>query len=716
MTPTAQPIALPDVRTLLSGHYWNSTVGSPLSLTYGFLTVVPSDPYPAYPPYGYAETQGWAPMTAADEAIALSAMATISAIANVTFLPVLSPTSAQIEFGTDAMETLAGDTNELDKVTANQLVRDRIELANNEDFAPNEAAWVLLHELANSTGLQDFAVIIPADTVNNVAYSVMAYGNGMLAANFSPGGFLPVTPMIYDIAAWQYLYGVNQNGFTPSVAGTSESAIGNNHTYNFTDQTAPLTVWIGENVSGTNCFDFSACSTPVTIDLTPGTLSSSGQTASGFGYLGSSGPVAFANQPYQNVGIAYGTKIEIGLANAAPGSSLIADASLGSVNLLIGGINAADSFIAGDGFDIFVAAGGTDTAIFHDRYGDYKIISGPGGSVMVADQATASTDGTIVLIGDFTSLQFSDTTVTEQPTAPTSLTKGLAILDTAALLQADLDSIQGFVSGGFVSSITITDSGIPTLSITSAQASSDSAALTAITGNFSVSQKVSSGNQTISGVPNALGNTVVFRGNASQYIITPASDGVHFTVSTTGSSDQLSDIQALQFADYKEIVAPMPGSGVTVTGGNVTELYGAVLGRVPDVAGLNYYEKELTTNSALTLTTLAEDFLSAPEYAGNSAHNYAQTATGDALFIADCYTNLLNRAPETAAIPYYQDLISLFTKGLTPGTAAYAAAELQGHATVLVDFSASAEFLGDVQITATNPASVGFTGHWLVLI
>jgi hypothetical protein len=61
-------------------------------------------------------------------------------------------------------------------------------------------------------------------------------------------------------------------------------------------------------------------------------------------------------------------------------------------------------------------------------------------------------------------------------------------------------------------------------------------------------------------------------------------------------------------------------------------------------------------------------------------------------------------------------MISSFTQGLTPGTAAYAAADLAAHATVLVDFSASGEFLGDVQITAKAPASAGFTGHWLVLI
>ena len=50
---------------------------------------------------------------------------------------------------------------------------------------------------------------------------------------------------------------------------------------------------------------------------------------------------------------------------------------------------------------------------------------------------------------------------------------------------------------------------------------------------------------------------------------------------------------------------------------------------------------------------------------------------------------------------------------LTPGTQAFAAAQFQAHAQMLVYFSASAEFLGDVQVTAQNSASAQ---HWLVLI
>jgi hypothetical protein len=138
-----------------------------------------------------------------------------------------------------------------------------------------------------------------------------------------------------------------------------------------------------------------------------------------------------------------------------------------------------------------------------------------------------------------------------------------------------------------------------------------------------------------------------------------------------------------------------------------------VFGREPDVPGLAYYQAAVKTSPSTPLTQYAANFLQSPEYVNNSAHNYAQTTAGDTQFINDSYTNLLHRAPESGAVPFYLDLISKFTQNLTPGTAAYAAAELQAHATVITDFSQSAEFLGDVQITTAHPAD---TQHWLYLI
>jgi hypothetical protein len=77
------------------------------------------------------------------------------------------------------------------------------------------------------------------------------------------------------------------------------------------------------------------------------------------------------------------------------------------------------------------------------------------------------------------------------------------------------------------------------------------------------------------------------------------------------------------------------------------------------------------------------------------------------------YNNLLHRAPEAGAVPYYLNIVSELTQGAAAGTSAYSAADLAAHATLLVDFSNSQEFLANVQITAQHPADAQ---HWLFLI
>ncbi len=292
------------------------------------------------------------------------------------------------------------------------------------------------------------------------------------------------------------------------------------------------------------------------------------------------------------------------------------------------------------------------------------------------------------------------------------ITGPVTITDSAANISANLDVLQGIAAAKDLASVKLTDGGIATISISAAQLVNDAAAIQAVSGNFTLLETAPATNSTVSGASTALGNSMHFSGPVSQYTITAAGDGIHFSVTGNGVTDTLSNIQAVQFSDHTLIVAQAPGTDL-VTAGNVTELYAAVFGRLPDVPGLAYYQQELAANSSLSLLSLAQNFLASPEYQNSPAHNYAQGTAGDAQFIADSYSNLLHRAPETAAVPYYQDVINRFTQGLTPGTASYAQAEAQGHALVLTYLSQSAEFLGDVEVTPQSPASAQ---HWLVLI
>lgn len=291
----------------------------------------------------------------------------------------------------------------------------------------------------------------------------------------------------------------------------------------------------------------------------------------------------------------------------------------------------------------------------------------------------------------------------------------VTVIDSAINIGANLDSLETLAAAGQLASISFTDTGFAILPISAGQLTSDASALAELRGNFVVEENADAANVTITGLPGH-GNIVLLPNPANDYSVTVPAKGASFVLTdlATGrvSSDSLTNVNALQFSDRTVIIATTPGTG-TVTDGNLTELYGAVLARQPDVPGLAYYDAILSANPTLPLTVFATWFLQSPEYLNNSAHNYAQTAAGDALFITACYNNLLNRAPEAAAIPYYAAIITQITLGQTPGTAGFTAAELQAHATVLVDFSASTEFLSDVQITAAHP---GDATHWLILV
>ena len=458
---------------------------------------------------------------------------------------------------------------------------------------------------------------------------------------------------------------------------------------------AKLSFTAGSVAGGTDllvsAFDGVAWSTPANIALTATTMPNAVAPTLGL-----------VVAPYAHLSIAGLFKV-----NGAVDSTTVYDITVennggnialnGATDLLANGGSSHVQVSAADLPDLtFVAPGVAPTSNFDQAFLDVTLYQG--GS-LVSDEAQIP-----ILIGQSVAMALHSFN-------QNALQAWIAITDSAATVAASLDALQTMFAAADIQMIALTDSFIPSLTISTTQAVTDAGVLGAIVGDFSVVQEVSGNNLTIAGVAAALGNSVAFAGPAGSYSIKPSGDGVDFTVSDALGTDHLSAIQGLRFGDFTLIVAPTPGSGGLVTGGNVTELYGAVFSRVPDVAGLAYYENQLKADPGLTLLTLAEDFLQSPEY--TAAHTYPQTTPGDAQFITDSYSNLLHRAPESGAIPYYQALIARFTTGLTAGTAAYQAAELQAHATLLVDFSASAEFLGDVQVTAAHPADAS---HWLILI
>jgi len=301
---------------------------------------------------------------------------------------------------------------------------------------------------------------------------------------------------------------------------------------------------------------------------------------------------------------------------------------------------------------------------------------------------------------------------------------GLEVTDTAANVSSNIDGLEALAATGKLTSVTLTDGGVPTIDVSPAQMTADNGAIDTIKGPFVLAVDGSGSNLTLNG-PNGIANELILTGSPNQYSFQAGTDGKSFTLTETAtgreSTDHLSNFSAIQFDNGGNsthnlaiVASDTPTTAGAVSSGQVATLYAAVLDRTPDVSGLVFYENQANSNAGLTITQIASEFLNSPEYTGNTNHNYAQNAQGETQFITDTYTNLLHRAPEAGAVQWYEtNQINPGLNNLTPGTAAYAAADQAAHALVLASFSQSAEFRGDVSITAQNPAS---TSHWLLLV
>jgi len=298
-----------------------------------------------------------------------------------------------------------------------------------------------------------------------------------------------------------------------------------------------------------------------------------------------------------------------------------------------------------------------------------------------------------------------------------------AILDSAANVQADLDALESLASAGKIASITLTDPGFAVMDVTPVQLTADLLVLKDLQSPYTLTVDGSAANISANGI-SGIGTTVELPGSSSQYTVIGLGNGSGFTLSETGtgrtSTDHFNGITELQFDNGGSgtptiafVASETPATPGTVPSAQIAALYAAVLGRTPDSAGLAFYEAA-AANPANTILCLAAEFISSPEYLSNPAHAYVQTVAGELQFVTDTYNNLLHRAPEAGAADWYvTTVIDPILRGLTPGTADYAAADVSAHALILTYFSQSPEFRGDVQVTAAHPADAQ---HWLILV
>lgn len=368
------------IQALVSGSSWASQ-GQAVTLTYSFLTSAP-----AYWS-GYEDSSTFSAFNEAQKSAARNALAEWSDVARITFQEVSG--TGQIAFSNNVQSGSAGYAyypSQWSQIGGDVFIASNLSYNLNPTLT-NYGYLVLEHEIGHAIGLKhpgnygggsDAPYLDTAHDTNQ--YSVMSYyrhaGSGM-------SSIYPISAMLYDIAAIQYLYGANYN--TRS----------GNTTYSWTNNERFLeTIWDG---GGNDTIDASNQTSAVQIDLRPGAFSTIGSGNT------------------QNLAIALANTGTNFIENAKGGSAAdTLDGNDGANRLegnggddsLNGGLG-NDTLVGGGGNDRLDGGTGSDTAVYSGTSASYQVTTG-------ADYTTVTQsggDGADTLYG-VEYLQFSDQTVT----------------------------------------------------------------------------------------------------------------------------------------------------------------------------------------------------------------------------------------------------------------------------------------------------------------
>ena len=274
------------------------------------------------------------------------------------------------------------------------------EVSTNASFAEDTyGRLTALHEIGHSIGLshpfdggsgsgETFAGNGITDTMRQ---SVMSYTRSDYVTYYENSGSLASksiysnTPMIYDVAAVEYLYG----DITDANTG--------NTTYTFGDTDHQRIKTIVDS-GGTDTIDLSNSRHRSIVDLTPGSLSSVGYAteAEQEAYWAAEGYTLSSVQSFISPTQLFKGNDNLGIAFSATIENIIGSAGADQFT----GNSAANVIEGNAGNDTIAGGGGDDYAVFNGNYADYSISGSYASSYQVVDNNTADgNDGTDTISG-----------------------------------------------------------------------------------------------------------------------------------------------------------------------------------------------------------------------------------------------------------------------------------------------------------------------------
>nr|MDP2192589.1 DUF4214 domain-containing protein [Rhodoferax sp.] len=531
----------------------------------------------------------------------------------------------------------------------------------------------LVHELGHALGLKhsfEGNPVLPG-AQESQQYTVMSYTdhphslfvrvtpNADGSNSWNSFNVEPDTPMLYDVAAMQYLYGANLSYKT------------GNDVYTFDPGTPFIrTIW---DAGGTDTISVSNFSKGSVVDLRPGHFSKitiESDSTSGFNWL--SPPPTPSYDGTDNLAIAFGSIIE----NAIGGS--------GNDTLI--GNDANNSLDGGGGNDTLYGGAGNDTFDWDAsrRGGNDVFYGGTGDDVYVLDSSLDSiieysgegTDTVWVVFSYSVSnlpnieniLAFGSTGVNLTGNAANNVIAGANGDDgiTGGPGDDQIDGKGGVDTAYFDairSSYTITYSNL-VYTLVSARDGTDT--LTSVeyfsflgvtvlaassVDNFStlarpVTLTGTSANESFTGGPGndtidggAGIDTALYSGNRANYTLAKTSSGWVLSSASDGV-DTLTNIERVKFADTSMAL------DISGNAGKAYRLYQAALDRKPDSGGLGDWIEYLDRGSSLA--DAAAGFVSSPEF---KALYGANPSTEE--LVNKFYQTALHRAPEQAGFDYW---------------------------------------------------------------